>query len=238
MDCPPGYSKAFIVPDLVLLVNGIPLVVVECKSPSVPEPLADAVDQLRRYSNQRRASGEVMAREPNDRAKASEMAHAIRAHLREHLDQDPVAYRKLSERLRDLLDQLGEQWDALSQALLGLADEIRSGPLPAAVGMPGLPEHCGPFLRLLVDATAGDRAISDAERHRLVGLAVAVVDSIKAELTVNFWRPNRQPAQDALGSHIFEILMAARLLSPAQIEALVDKLMALARANHAGLLKS
>ncbi|MFN8994803.1 MAG: type I restriction endonuclease, partial [Pseudomonadota bacterium] len=52
VDCPPGYNsgKAFIVPDLVLLVNGIPLVVVECKSPSVPEPLSDAIDQLRRYS--------------------------------------------------------------------------------------------------------------------------------------------------------------------------------------------
>ncbi len=68
VDCPPGYTrgKAFIVPDLVLLVNGIPLVVVECKSPSVPEPLAEAVDQLRRYSNQRRASGEVDDNEGNE----------------------------------------------------------------------------------------------------------------------------------------------------------------------------
>src|SRR5690349_18319477 len=37
-----------------------------------------------------------VAQEPNDRAKASEMEHAIRAHIRENLDQDPVAYRKLS----------------------------------------------------------------------------------------------------------------------------------------------
>ena len=166
------------------------------------------------------------------------MAHAIRAHIREHLDQDPVAYRKLSERLRDLLDRLGEQWDELSKALRGLADELRSGPLAADAGMPGLPAHYGPFLRLLVDAAAGDRAIGDAERQRLLDLAVEVVDSIKAELTVNFWRPNRQPAQDALGSRIFEILMASRLLPTPQIEALVDKLMVLARANHAGLLKS
>ena len=114
--------------------------------------------------------------------------------------------------MRELLDQLGEQWDALSKALRGLADELCNGPLAAAAGMPDLPEHCGPFWRLMVDAAAGDRAISDAERQRLVGLAVAVVDSIKAELTVNFWRPNRQPAQDALGSRIFEILMASRLL--------------------------
>lgn len=185
--------------------------------------------------------GQHWAREPNDRAKASEMAHAIRAHIREHLDQDPVAYRKLSERLRDLLDRLGEQWDALSQALQGLADEIRSGRLAADAAMPDLPDlpaHYGPFLRLLVDAAAGDRVIGDAERQRLVGLAVEVVDSILAELTANFWRPNRQPAQDALGSRIFEILMASRLLPTAQIEALVDKLMALARASHAGLLKA
>ncbi len=68
VDCPPGYNrgKVFIVPDLVLLVNGIPLVIVECKSPSVPEPLAEAVDQLRRYSNQRRASGEVDDNEGNE----------------------------------------------------------------------------------------------------------------------------------------------------------------------------
>jgi type I restriction enzyme R subunit len=68
VDCPPGFNsgKAFIVPDLVLLVNGIPLVVVECKSPSVPEPLAAAVDQLRRYSNQRKAAFEVDDNEGNE----------------------------------------------------------------------------------------------------------------------------------------------------------------------------
>jgi len=68
VDCQPGFKsgKAFIVPDLVLLVNGIPLVVVECKSPSVPEPLVEAVDQLRRYSNQRKAAFEVDDNEGNE----------------------------------------------------------------------------------------------------------------------------------------------------------------------------
>ncbi len=68
VDCPPGHDsgKAFIVADVVLLVNGLPLVVVECKSPSVAEPLAEAVDQLRRYSNQRRANFEVEDNEGNE----------------------------------------------------------------------------------------------------------------------------------------------------------------------------
>ena len=176
--------------------------------------------------------GNQLAREPNDRAKASEMEHAIRAHIRENLDQDPVAYRKLSERLQDLLQKLGENWDALSQSLQGLVDEIRAGHVARDDRLPDLPEHYGPFLRLMVDTAAGDRAITEAERKLLVGLTVEVVDIIVAELTPNFWRPSRQPAQDALNTRIFELLMRSRLLPTPQIEALVDKLMELARANN------
>ena len=43
-------------PDIVCFVNGLPLVVVECKSPKVQTPIDDAIDQMMRYSEQR---GEV-----------------------------------------------------------------------------------------------------------------------------------------------------------------------------------
>ena len=46
-------DRGFIVPDIVLFVNGIPLVVIEAKSPAVTDPLATAIDQLRRYANRR-----------------------------------------------------------------------------------------------------------------------------------------------------------------------------------------
>ncbi|MBN1174869.1 MAG: type I restriction endonuclease subunit R, partial [Micromonosporaceae bacterium] len=49
---PPG-GRVSIRPDAVLFVNGIPLVVVEAKSPTVPDPIGAAVEQLRRYANQR-----------------------------------------------------------------------------------------------------------------------------------------------------------------------------------------
>ncbi|MDP3350693.1 MAG: type I restriction endonuclease subunit R [Hydrogenophaga sp.] len=181
--------------------------------------------------------GAKVAREPNDRAKASEMEHAIRAHIREHMDQDPVAYRKLSDRLRDLLTQLGEQWDELAASLQVLVDEIRKGHVGDDDRLPDLPEHYGPFLRLVVDAAAGDRDLSEPEQKKLTDLTVEVVDTMVAELVPNFWRPNRLPAQDALGTRIFSILMASRLMPTPQIEALVDKLMELARANHDRLLK-
>ena len=52
-DEPGGQARRYVVPDLVLFVNGIPLVVVECKAPGPEDAMAVAVGQLRRYTNQR-----------------------------------------------------------------------------------------------------------------------------------------------------------------------------------------
>ncbi|GGX55876.1 type I restriction enzyme [Streptomyces minutiscleroticus] len=54
VDVPGGHQQ--IVPDVVLFVNGIPLVVVECKEPRT-STLAKAVGQIRRYAEQ--VSGEI-----------------------------------------------------------------------------------------------------------------------------------------------------------------------------------
>jgi len=43
----------FVIPDVVLFVNGLPIVVVECKSPSITDPIGEGIDQLLRYSNNR-----------------------------------------------------------------------------------------------------------------------------------------------------------------------------------------
>lgn len=48
----PGTEK-HIIPDIVLFVNGLPLVVVECKSPVITDPLGESIEQLKRYANQR-----------------------------------------------------------------------------------------------------------------------------------------------------------------------------------------
>lgn len=54
----PGCVKQFIIPDVVLFVNGIPLIVVECKKggPTCANPMAEVYEQLQRYSNQRKAT--------------------------------------------------------------------------------------------------------------------------------------------------------------------------------------
>ena len=67
VDCPGGQAKRFIIPDIALFINGIPVVIVECKSPGVTAPIEQAIDQLRRYHNGRKAAGETDYNEGNER---------------------------------------------------------------------------------------------------------------------------------------------------------------------------
>lgn len=178
-----------------------------------------------------------VGRAANQRAKASEMEHAIRAHIREHADQDPVLYRKLSERLTQLLDKLGEQWEQLTIALQGVINEIRSGQVQVGDDLPDVPEQYAPFLRLVTEAVAGSALLNSTERTRLTELTVELVDMTTAELTPNFWRPANQSARDALGTRLFTILMRSKVLPAPRVDALVDKLLELTRANHERLVQ-
>ena len=54
-------TEHHIIPDIVLFLNGLPVVVIECKSPKVKEPIPEAIDQLLRYSEQRGTKGEGSA---------------------------------------------------------------------------------------------------------------------------------------------------------------------------------
>ncbi len=54
-------TEYHIIPDIVLFLNGLPVVVIECKSPKVKDAIPEAIDQLLRYSEQRGAKGEGSA---------------------------------------------------------------------------------------------------------------------------------------------------------------------------------
>ena len=49
-----GHKEPAVKPDIVLYVNGLPLAVIECKQPYISNPMEEAINQLRRYSNLRK----------------------------------------------------------------------------------------------------------------------------------------------------------------------------------------
>ena len=51
-------TENHILPDITLFLNGLPIAVIEAKSSKVKEPIAEAIDQLLRYSQQRGMTGE------------------------------------------------------------------------------------------------------------------------------------------------------------------------------------
>jgi len=56
----PG-TEHHVVPDIVLFLNGLPVVLIECKSPKVKDAIPEAIDQILRYSEQREDKGEGSA---------------------------------------------------------------------------------------------------------------------------------------------------------------------------------
>jgi len=182
-----------------------------------------------------------LSRAANERAKASEMEHAIRSHIRKHVDEDPVLYRKLSERLSDILKTLGEQWNEVIAQLQSLINDMRAG-TPEEADAPGdLPAHCAPFLRTVLDVVCAGHAPTPAELLRLNDVAMELVDLLVQELKGNpsIWSPSKRADQDNLNAHLFEHLMRLRppLVDTDKAGVLADKLMAQARANHDKLVR-
>ena len=60
----------------------------------------------------------------SDRAKASEIEHAIRHHIDVNLDDDPEYYKSLSDKLKAIIQKHQEHWDELVQLLMDFRDNI------------------------------------------------------------------------------------------------------------------
>ena len=67
---------------------------------------------------------ETLDKHKSSRSKAAEIEHAIKHHIKIKIDDDPEYYKKLSERLEDLIQKHAEKWEELVQLLLDFRDDI------------------------------------------------------------------------------------------------------------------
>ena len=119
------------------------------------------------------------------RTQASAMEHALRHHIRDAAIQDPVFYRRLSDRLEEALQRLHDKPEELVAALRELIDKARQGR-----------ERTGP--------DTGQSAIFDIlleERARASGVALEDIadsqcsrlDALARELVLMLATKTRQP---------------------------------------------
>jgi type I restriction enzyme R subunit len=183
---------------------------------------------------------EHLGRQVGDRAKASEMEHAVRSHVRKHMDEDPVKYGRLSERLEELLQQLDGQWDEQVEALKGLIDQLREGATIKGEAIPEMPAHAEPFWRELV-ASSGltPESLDAAQANRLLETTEELVALIQQEIAIpDFWKPSHIPDQEALRQHLFTTLMIKGIIPFDHASGVAQRLLDLARSNHDRLVNA
>ena len=91
----------------------------------------------------------------SSRARASEIEHAIRHHIKINLDKDPEYYTEILARLEEILRKNKERWDDLEQLILDLGKNIEPGHKKRAADL-GLSENELPFYNTLMKKLRGD----------------------------------------------------------------------------------
>lgn len=169
------------------------------------------------------------------RARVSEMEHAIRHHISVRMDTDPVRYRRLSERLEEILAEHDGNWDqqarALSEFLARIQDEdsrTDSGDSPG----PSRLEHA--MYSLLLEETVTDGIIGDEEGQRLAAFcrdchALAV----KRTTRPDFWR--HPVDQTDFTKEITVQLIMGHVCPDNAAPTLADKLVDIIRANRGSI---
>lgn len=170
----------------------------------------------------------------SDRAKASEMEHAARYHIRKHFDEDPERYQKLSERLEKILAELHDRWEEQKEALRQFLEELRAGRKPDDTGLD--PETQAPFLGILRQELAGNGKIEPEVMERLCRITLDLVAHIQQEIRlVGFW--TKVQAQELLRSWIVQRLDDEDLFAYERLGAIADRLVELAKARHEKLIR-
>ncbi|MCC6877207.1 MAG: DUF3387 domain-containing protein [Sandaracinaceae bacterium] len=173
-----------------------------------------------------------VGRQVSDRAKASEMEHAIRHHIKKKLDEDPVHYQKLSERLEEILEKFGENWEQLALALKDFVEEVQKGRQKEDDGLPLDPQLHAPFFDVLKEEREKQAPVHGADRRWLAELTIEMVERIVREEVriVGFWK--NAPRQEELRSRLFMFLDESEIIEFERLDAVADRLMVLAKANH------
>ena len=177
---------------------------------------------------------DAVNRHVSDRAKASEMEHALRAHIRQHFEEDPVRFQKLSERLEKVLTALKDNWAEMLKAYRALMDDIRHESTESSFGLD--PRTQAPFTRVLLEEMAVGDNPDAAKVRQATEVTLELVDHIRQEIRiVDFWR-NPQ-AQEVLKGWVFELLDRHDLVDFKKARAVADRLVDLAKALHERLVE-
>jgi len=165
------------------------------------------------------------------KSQALEMEHAARFHIERRYNEDPAYYKKLSERLKEILDAFRDNWDVLAEELRKFIREARQGRQEDQTGLD--PKTQAPFLGILLEEYG--RQPDENKMKQFCEAVIDMVDHIRQEIaSVDFWR-SRQ-SQDMLRLWIINEVDDLDLIPFNKQEKLADRFLELAKSIHARLV--
>lgn len=172
----------------------------------------------------------------NNRAKASEMEHAIRKHCTVHLEEDPEFFKSMAQHLQKILDKYRNDWDALAKELGALTGELKKGRTIAA---DGVEPKAMPFYDRMLGVGFPDAEptkVPEKELKALASLANGLLHTLKVRLSVpGFW--DNEPLVKELRGDIKDMLLESDSDAMFQNrDAIASALMDLAKHRQSDLL--
>ncbi len=159
--------------------------------------------------------------------RAAEMEHAIRYHIRTHLDDDPVYYRNLSDKLEEILQRLGANWDAIATEFLNLAQKVRTEQTEVSENQPSA--RIRPFFNALIDALDSPTPEISIQ---LQTFSTELVDYIYSQsYVIGFW--NDLVARENLCKNIWLKLEDLNVFPDSKLDGLADQITQLAERHDA-----
>lgn len=150
-----------------------------------------------------------LEKDTDPRAKASQMEHAIRKHCKVNYDKDPAFYKKISEKLEEILHNFEDNWDEQVRFMDEIREEIGKRHDKTSRGN-GLGNNYQPFYDLMLDLTELDNETLKANNTKIQGIIVDIVNGISKESSiVGFW--NNSHRKKVLRSHIDDILIDSQI---------------------------
>lgn len=178
---------------------------------------------------------EVDRHSKSAKAKASEMEHAIRRHIKVNMEKDPGLYTKFNERLEAIIKQFQGHWEMIVEELTKLREEIRKG---RKTETGGLNKQQLPFFDVILMHSFGKTEVDDATKERVKVLAVKIVEELQNTINVvNFWK-KKQARVRSLQGEIEDILALESGIPEiiANNEKIATEILALARKRHNELI--
>ncbi len=166
----------------------------------------------------------------DDRAAASEMEHAIRKHCKVNEADDPVMYKRFSEKLEDILKKYNENWDQMLLELETLRGEIDEGR--------GKDTTAGdPFTDLIIEL-AFDGNCQTNELTAIKKIVEQILETMADKIEgLNFW--DRANMVDELEGKIQEIFILSEIPALEEsFELVTVELLNLAKRRELDILSS